>query len=262
VVDDDSDDDTASVAAGLGARVIAHDQNRGESAARNTAIAVATQPWIALLDSDDEWLPGHLEYVFGLRDGHVLVADAALGRDPGRADHRIYGVAARGPVLLRSPADVAFPVNCVPPSSALLRRDAVLGAGWFDPKQRLCADLDMWLRMLERGTGLASPVVGSVYHIHSGQASSDSFAMHGAHREVLERYRGRPWWKPSLLRLYDGVALWDAFRAAWRTSDRGAAAMKLLRIGAHPDRVRGLLVILMLRRRIRRLSRRIPAASG
>jgi glycosyltransferase involved in cell wall biosynthesis len=262
VVDDASADDTAKVAEDLGALVIAHDRNRGESAARNTAIAAATQPWIALLDSDDEWLPGHLDRVFGLRDGHVLVADAALGRGPVSSDHRIYGVVARGPVLLRSPVNVAFPVNCVPPSSALVRREAVLGLGGFDAKQQLCADLDMWLRLLERGTGLASPAVGSVYHIHPGQASHDSSAMHRAHRDVLARYSGRPWWKPSLLRRYDGVALWDALRAAWRSGDPGAAAMGLLRIGSHPDRVRGVLATLVWRLRTRRRSLRIPLAGG
>jgi glycosyltransferase involved in cell wall biosynthesis len=262
VVDDASDDDTAHVARALGANVITHDRNRGESAARNTAIAAATQPWIALLDSDDEWLPGHLDRVFGLRGGHVLVADAALGRGPASTHQRIYGVVHRSHVLLRSPADVAFPVNCVPPSSALLRRDAVLEAGGFDTALKLCADLDMWLRLLEHGTGLASPALGSVYHVHSGQASSDSAAMHRAHREVLARYSGRPWWTPSLLRRYDGIALWDAFRAAWGSGEPRAAALGLLRIGRHPDRVRGVLATLVWRLRSRRRSPRIPVATG
>jgi glycosyltransferase involved in cell wall biosynthesis len=258
VVDDHSADATGSLAADLGARVITHDRNRGESAARNTAIGAATQPWVALLDSDDEWLPGHLDHVFSLRNGHVLVADGALGRGPETKDHRVHGVAGDQPMVLRSPLDVAFPVNCVAPSSALLRRDAVLEAGAFDPGRRLCADLDLWVRLLERGTGLASPRVGSLYYVHPGQVSHDRLAMHRAHRGVLERYRGRSWWTASLLRRCDGVSLWDAFRAEWRAGKRRNAAVTLLRIGAHPDRLRGLLVTLLWRLRIRRRSSRIP----
>lgn len=41
-------------------RVIAHPVNRGAGAARDTGALAATSPWIALLDDDDEWLPGKL----------------------------------------------------------------------------------------------------------------------------------------------------------------------------------------------------------
>src|SRR5438132_14127317 len=57
VVDDGSTDRTAEVAEANGAEVIRHGRNRGVSAARNTGVRAAAQPWIALLDSDDEWLP-------------------------------------------------------------------------------------------------------------------------------------------------------------------------------------------------------------
>ena len=60
VVDDCSNDETGEAARLAGARVIRHHVNRGEAEARNTAIRAATQPWVALLDSDDEWLPHHL----------------------------------------------------------------------------------------------------------------------------------------------------------------------------------------------------------
>src|SRR5438552_16330121 len=57
VVDDGSTDRTAEVAQAHGARVLRHDRNRGVSAARNTGARSASQPWVALLDRDDEWLP-------------------------------------------------------------------------------------------------------------------------------------------------------------------------------------------------------------
>ena len=75
VVDDCSSDATGAAARAAGARVIRHEVNRGEGAARNTAIRAARGEWVAMLDSDDEWLDGHLA---------ALWPHAAGRRDPGQ----------------------------------------------------------------------------------------------------------------------------------------------------------------------------------
>src|SRR5205814_6119521 len=67
VVDDRSTDRTAELAEAHGARVLRHDRNRGQAAARNTGVRATVQPWIALLDTDDEWLPDHLAVLWPLR---------------------------------------------------------------------------------------------------------------------------------------------------------------------------------------------------
>jgi len=54
VVDDGSTDNTAALAAELGAKVISQ-TNGGISAARNTGIRNASSEWIALVDVDDVW---------------------------------------------------------------------------------------------------------------------------------------------------------------------------------------------------------------
>ena len=63
VVNDGSTDDGANIARRVpDARIRVIDQpNQGVSAARNQGIAQSRQPFIALLDGDDEWLPGYLE---------------------------------------------------------------------------------------------------------------------------------------------------------------------------------------------------------
>ncbi|MBN9178515.1 MAG: glycosyltransferase family 2 protein [Microbacterium sp.] len=63
VVDDGSADSSREVVEGIRdarVRVIAHERNRGISAARNTALAAAQGDFIAFLDADDAWEPGLL----------------------------------------------------------------------------------------------------------------------------------------------------------------------------------------------------------
>ncbi len=86
VVDDGCTDASAAVAARLGARVVAHERNRGQVAARNTGIAAARQPWLAFLDSDDEWLPDRLQELWELRNGALFVTSSSINcrLDPGR----------------------------------------------------------------------------------------------------------------------------------------------------------------------------------
>jgi len=70
VVDDASPDDSVSSMVSEFAdprmRCIRHERNQGAPAARNTGIRAAKGKYIALLDSDDEWLPEKLEVQLAL----------------------------------------------------------------------------------------------------------------------------------------------------------------------------------------------------
>ena len=62
VVDDGSTDDTAALIEGSDPRlVLIRQKNQGVNAARNNGMLSARGQYIAFLDSDDEWLPHHLE---------------------------------------------------------------------------------------------------------------------------------------------------------------------------------------------------------
>jgi glycosyltransferase involved in cell wall biosynthesis len=66
VVDDGSSDDSVAVVHSYDdprLRLLVHEQNRGVSPARNTAMADARGEWFVFLDSDDELLPGALETI-------------------------------------------------------------------------------------------------------------------------------------------------------------------------------------------------------
>jgi GT2 family glycosyltransferase len=252
VVDDGSADDTAAVAEALGARVVRHGVNRGESHARNTAIEVAEQPWIAVLDSDDEWLPGHLDALWRHRGDHVLVAGSALrcGADPHR--DRLHGAPSERPIVIRRPSDLLFPENAVTTSACMLRRDVALEAGGFDHSLRLCEDLDLLLRCLEHGTGVVASEVTAVYHMHEGQLSHERREMRVWHTRVAGRYTERPWWSRWQFGRWQASAAWDDFRAGMGLR----AAVPALR------RPLALARLLAWRLRVRRRGSRLSRDGG
>jgi len=62
VVDDGSTDHTPDVLAGYGIKIKSiRIENSGAAIARKTAAEASTCPWLAFCDSDDVWLPHHLE---------------------------------------------------------------------------------------------------------------------------------------------------------------------------------------------------------
>lgn len=64
IVDDQSTDDTVALVKQFNdprIKIMQQPTNQGAQAARNVGIKAATSPWIALQDSDDEWLPNRLE---------------------------------------------------------------------------------------------------------------------------------------------------------------------------------------------------------
>jgi GT2 family glycosyltransferase len=247
VVDDASTDSTAEVARALGAVLVQHRENRGEGASRNTAIDAAGQPWIAVLDSDDEWLPWHLDNLWRHRHDHAVVSAASLRCGPDPADDRFHGVAGPKDRVLTSPADLLFTENVVPASGVMFRRDTVLKAGGYDETLSKSADLDLLVRCLEHGTARATPTLSVIYHVHAGQVSSDRAEMWASHTAVAERYRGRPWWSRRRFGAWRTVVAWDSFRA-------GGGAGRLARALARPD---ALAALLWSRYRIRRMGSRV-----
>ena len=64
VVDDGSTDETSSYAESMGAKVIRHETSKGQVAAKNTAIKVATGDYIMFHDHDDIMNEGALETMY------------------------------------------------------------------------------------------------------------------------------------------------------------------------------------------------------
>jgi glycosyltransferase involved in cell wall biosynthesis len=255
VVDDCSSDDTGAVARGLGATVIRHEHNQGEAGARNTGLRAANCDWVGFLDSDDEWLPDHLATTWPRRNGHVAVAATALYRLGDEV--RFLGHPASAPTVIRSPADLVFPSNPVPVSGVLARRDILLELDGFRA-WKTGADLDMWIRTAARGTILACPEPGYIYHLHDGQVSGDANLMRDNLLALVESYRGEPWCTDQLIERVASVNAWDALQAARRSHSAASVGREARWLLSRPARMAALCEMWMWRFRLRRRTRLSP----
>ena len=259
VVDDASSDDTGDVASAAGARVIRHEAHKGGAAARNTAIRAAQHDWIALLDSDDEFLPDHLAGLWPQRDGHVILGSSAIaiGDDP--AQDALIGRVGMAPQILNRPAAVLRHGNVLVTSTVMLRRDVAIAAGLFTEGMVRSADLDLWLRVLEHGTGYVSSEVTVLYHRHDGQVTGDLTKTFDAYTAIVEAYRARGGLSRADRAGSEARVLWDRARLDLRLGHREAALKGLGRLLRDPLKLPGLLDLvghrLALRRRRSRYTR-------
>jgi proteasome lid subunit RPN8/RPN11 len=161
--------------------------------------------------------------------------------------------------VLKSPADLAFPDNFIASSAVLLRASSVRAVGGYRPDLRYAEDLELWLRMLERGTGIVTPIVVSRYHSHPHQATSIQGEAHAGHARVLAMSIDRPWWDPSLPLRWSAVPHWDALRLAYAERRRAAVIQQALKLVRQPQRLLGLAAVWSYRLQRRRRSARMTA---
>jgi len=158
VVDDGSTDDTLEAAVafrshmnGIALHIFRSDENQGAGAARNRAIRESTQPYLAFLDADDEWLPEKLTRSMAVlkESGAVLVAhDYITGQgEEGRASVLHHHCERR--FREGDPFVGLYRKGYIASCSVVCERAAVINAGGFDPGLRNAQDFDLWLAMLK-----------------------------------------------------------------------------------------------------------------
>ena len=180
VVDDGSTDGTHDVLAAArfpGMRLI-RQENRGAHAAINRAVALATGDWVAILNSDDVFLPERLEHAWAVArtTGAALVIGSVRMVDehgePLADDHpssRWYREARAEPGRSRSLARALRRHNfAVTTSNFFLHRELWRRLGGFGA-HRYVHDLDFLLRALALDAGLvqyAPELEDVLYRVH------------------------------------------------------------------------------------------------
>jgi glycosyltransferase involved in cell wall biosynthesis len=146
--------------------------NRGPATARNTGVAIAAAPFVALLDSDDLWLP------------HKLNRQIAFMRD-----HPEYAISQTEEIWMRNGRQVnpgarhrkragdlfadSLLTCLISPSAVIMRTDLLREAGGFDEDLAAAEDYDLWLRLLtDHKVGLVDEQLVIRRAGHPGQLSA------------------------------------------------------------------------------------------
>jgi glycosyltransferase involved in cell wall biosynthesis len=125
----------------------------GVSAARNRGIALAQGEFVALLDSDDFWLPQKLGMQVAALDAEpragFCFTDYARFDDDGDFDDWRHPIppALEGDIY---PAVLEIRHNVITSPSVLVRRDVLAETGGFDETMQVCEDIDLWTRIARR----------------------------------------------------------------------------------------------------------------
>ena len=196
IVVNDGSPDTVELEAALApymSRILyIRQENRGPSGARNAALRAARGEYVALLDSDDSWLPEYLSEQMKVLTADprldLIYADAWLFGDTALAGRTfMQGSPSRGPVsfesLLRYESSIIT-------TSVVARRQALIDAGLFDEAFIRCEDFDLWIRLAHRGGRIAyQRQVLARHRAHNASLAADAIKMVESQVEVLRKAR-------------------------------------------------------------------------
>jgi glycosyltransferase involved in cell wall biosynthesis len=169
-------------------------ENRGPAAARNAGVEAARGPYVALLDSDDLWLPKYLE---SMAAAFAAEPEAALAyTDAWRLDEQRRRIFRKTTMSSQNPP--------IPPprdtetlfrellrrnfvyTSATVRRSTLAEVGGFTSLTR-SEDYELWLRIAAKGNiFVRADGVLAVYRDRPGSRVHDPVKMLEGRREIYE----------------------------------------------------------------------------
>jgi len=129
--------------------IILNEKKRGVSAARNKGINYAKGTWIALVDSDDAWLPLKLEKQLQHSEknqGHRLIHTDEVWYRYGKQVNQSKKHEKSGGDIFEQ----CLRLCCISPSSTFIHKSLFEDIGRFDEDLPACEDYDLWLRICAR----------------------------------------------------------------------------------------------------------------
>jgi glycosyltransferase involved in cell wall biosynthesis len=173
VIDDGSTDGTSEMIRTLYTSRVCylHQSNAGPSAARNLGILKSSSPWIAFLDSDDEWLPKKLETQMAYLKEHagmkICQTEEQWIRNGVRVNPMKKHAKSAGHIF-----KACLPLCIISPSAVMIHRTVFEKVGLFDPDYAVCEDYELWLRIAHQfEVGLIEKPLIKKYGGHADQLS-------------------------------------------------------------------------------------------
>lgn len=251
VIDDGSTDGTGeALAQAFGDRIrYVHQPNGGVSAARNHGLRIARGRFLALLDSDDEWMPTkterQVEWLNAHPDFGMVLCDVMRTNgsgDPVDRFCRREQLPVDGDVLrwvLLNPA--------LAPASAMMRREVYESVGGFDETLPTGEDLDFHLRVAARWPiGVVEEMLVRAMRGHDGLSSlartyddyvrvierAASQAVGRVAQSDIDRALARAYARNArgMLLMHRWPDAWRLARLAWQHEPDAQERMALLRL--------------------------------
>ena len=200
VVDDGSTDETPQILNSYGDLIsIITQENQGVSAARNRGINRAKGDWIALLDSDDEWLPKKLQYALEFirlnPQIKIFQTEEIWVRNGRRVNPKIKHKKLSGNIFKES-----LPLCIISPSAVVLKKTLFNELGFFDEDLPVCEDYDLWLRITKRyAVGLDERAGIIKYGGHADQLSHSYPVMDIYRIKAMEKHMNDDQLRPLVL---------------------------------------------------------------
>ena len=176
VVDDGSTDGTADALLAMGdprVRVLRNPTSQGVVAARNRGTAASTGDWVGFCDDDDLWAPDKLasQASAAAAAGRAWAVGGAVGFEPDGSVLYSTTPEAGDVLAAQLPWRNAVPGGC---SNVVARRELLEEAGGFDPRFRVLADWELWIRLARHGPPASVPVALVGYRMHGSNMSTSS----------------------------------------------------------------------------------------
>ncbi len=248
VVDDGSSDDTAEVCRKHGEAIqYVFQPNAGVAAARNHGARLARHPWTAFLDSDDYWVPTHLEKIAAAiksTSGRARFYFADMQISNGAADYTLWartGFKLEAPFRLAEDGTDWMLLQREPCSvqCSVFNTETLLASGGFDVRFRVSEDRDLFYRL-----GIGGPIcaVNTVGCVQTSDARQEN------RLTGIMDTRSEGFWKlecllwaglmsrfsnlgPShrrVMRCYLAIAHWRLARLYWRSGRIASSLIHLL----------------------------------
>lgn len=233
VVDDGSTDGTGEIARSFGEPVrCIRRENAGPSAARNRGIREARGEFIAFLDADDRWLPGHLAEAARVLVAHPHLRWFCAAYEIRTADRaRVIRQVYTGPLVENAYIKDCFRAMALHGVAwtgvMVIRRDVLLEAGGFHEAFSHGEDRDLWFRIALRypQIGYSRAPAAIYWRFRSDSLTASDTGNSGRQLKLMQRLDGlaAQTGPAAVKRSEPLLLLWlhDLIRHAIKENDRG-----------------------------------------
>jgi glycosyltransferase involved in cell wall biosynthesis len=238
VINDGSTDKTGAILQSFSERDtrirLVSRENRGLVATLNEGIALARAPLIARMDADDIAYPERFSLQITFMNEHPEVVALGTCYEVIDFKDRVLVVSDLEPQSneeIQNTLLSGIPCLCHP--TVMMRKEAVLRVGGYEPETMLAEDLDLWLRLGEIGQLANLPQVLLGYREHGGSVSEVGHFKQievmkmvteraWKRRDVIGQFQNKPW-RPTSIEAQQHRTL----KYGWRAYVRGDRRMAM-----------------------------------